>query len=156
MQVDALHSECVAKYANECLELDKDCNTYFKRVGRKMYLFAIKGIEIVPGDELFVAYESEYWFGKWHQWSHTLRARILIKYAHPEPNTRYTSKDRFSVVGMLEANCQSIKVEYSEVNETETCKTTALAINQTFTDTKKVESSEIHTATCARKLLGLN
>ncbi len=67
MQVDALHSECDEKNAYECLDLDKDCNTYFKKVGRKMYLFAIKGIEIVAGDELFVAYGPEYWFGKWHQ-----------------------------------------------------------------------------------------
>ena len=140
MQVDALHSERDAKYANECLDLDKDCTTYFKKVGRKMYLFAIKGIEIVAGDELFVAYGPEYWFGKWHQWSHTLRAQILIKYAHPEPNTRYTSKDRFPIVEIPEANSQSIKINYSKANEIETCETTALAINQDYVDTKRWEA----------------
>jgi len=94
LTIDARHSRCHARFANDCLEASRD-NCTFKEVGNKIYLFPIPDVIIAKGDELFVAYGADYWFGKWKQWDSALRTQIIVRYGHPKPKLRHKINDPY-------------------------------------------------------------
>ena len=61
-------NSCIARCVNDPLDSNLD-NCKWKRIGNKLWIVPIPGVSIRKWDELCIAYDADYWYQLWPEWS---------------------------------------------------------------------------------------
>ena len=85
-------NSCWARYINDALDAELD-NVVAILVDRVIWIAPLPGVEILAHQELYIAYDWEYWYRKWRTCAPQLRLRIENRYpiADSIPQSRPTS-----------------------------------------------------------------
>ena len=83
-------------------------NTFFYAmlIGDTIWIVPLPGVEILTNQELYLAYDWEYWYRKWPTCSDELRARIALRYdiasSYPTVSARPSDADLAEVSRVAE------------------------------------------------------